>query len=100
MSREKFQVEREMPFRAVGGNIHSSVENETLENNGCSINRIDPTNGDKARPGDDGGDDGFNVNSKNNNLLDVKPLEEAYHLALAAFKSNKTDKELRRATCT
>ena len=82
---------------AAGENIDSSVENETLENNRIAINRIHPTDGDKVRLGEDGGhDDGFNVNSKNN-LFNIKHLEDAYHLALSAFKFNKTDKELRRA---
>lgn len=74
--------------------VVSSTENCIQVDNCCVIN-VSDAEGDKGGSGVDDAD-GFNVNSEHDSA-DIHQLEETYHLALAAFKSNKNDKELRRA---
>lgn len=84
----------ESPAIHTSGNVVSSPEKCIQVDNCCVIN-VSDTEGDKGGSGVDDAD-GFNVNSEHNSA-DISQLEETYHLALAAFKSNKNDKELRRA---
>ena len=68
-------------------NDENSAANETLVENGCAIN----TSGDTEE------EEGDSYDNSKINSTGINELEKIYQTALASFKSNKSDKELRRA---
>lgn len=68
-------------------NDENSAANETLVENGCAIN----TSGDTEE------EEGDSYDNSKSNSTGINELEKIYQTALASFKSNKSDKELRRA---
>ena len=70
-------------------NDKNSAANETLVGSGCAID----TSGDIQ----EGEGDSYDNSRNNSTDINVIELEKIYETALASFKSNKSDKELRRA---
>ncbi|KAL3768719.1 hypothetical protein ACHAWU_006820 [Discostella pseudostelligera] len=81
---------------STGDNVdHSAViDRSDINDSSIDANNTEESKCGQERRGDGDGSDADD--NTGNNSSDINKLEEAYQRALAAFKSNKTDKDLRR----